>query len=74
MSKEKNPAMATISSGIEVQYGGSNGKGKRIDMTFSNSYFEFKLNIRNKQAGLYPSHLMMDYKSLDGTGKKQLPS
>ena len=74
MSKEKNPAMATISSGIEVLYGGSNGTGKRIDMTFSNSYFEFKLNIRNKQAGLYPSHLMMDYKSLSGTDKIKLPS
>jgi len=74
MSARKNPAMATISSGIEVLYGGSNGTGKRIDMTFSNSYFEFKLNIRNKQSGLYPSHLMMDYKSLAGTGKEKLPS
>ena len=43
--------------------------GKRIDMTFKNSFFEYKLNIRNKQGGKYPSHLMMDYKSLKPTGK-----
>ena len=72
MPKIKNDQFATISSKITLYYGGTTGKGKRIDMTFSNPYFEFKLNIRNKQSGLYPSHLMMDYTSLDGTGKKLL--
>ena len=69
MSSDKNPEMATIGGKIELLYGGSNGMGKRIDMTFKNSFFEYKLNIRNKQGGLYPSHLMMDYKSLGATGK-----
>ena len=55
-----------------LYYGGMDGKGKRIDMTFKNSCFEFKLNIRNKQGSLYPSHLMLDYKSLQGTGKEEL--
>ncbi len=32
----------------------------------------FKLNIRNKQGGLYPSHLMLDYTSKVGTGKQQI--
>ena len=31
-----------------------------------------KLNIRNKQSGIYPSHLMLDYKSLPPTGKTLL--
>ena len=69
MSSDKNPEMATINGKIELLYGGSNGMGKRIDMTFKNRFFEYKLNIRNKQGGLYPSHLMMDYKSLGATGK-----
>ena len=68
-SGTKNSDMATIGGKIELLYGGSNGMGKRIDMTFKNSFFEYKLNIRNKQGGLYPSHLMMDYKSLGATGK-----
>ena len=57
---------------IWVYYGGKLGNGKRIDMEFSNAYFDFKLNIRNKQGGLYPSHLMLDYKSKLATGKHQI--
>tara|TARA_Y100000593_G_C4256060_1_gene309710 strand:+ start:42 stop:1205 length:1164 start_codon:yes stop_codon:yes gene_type:complete len=72
MPKIKNDAFATISGQITLYYGGTGGTGKRIDITFSNPYFEFKLNIRNKQSGLYPSHLMMDYKSLSATGKQLL--
>ena len=74
MSTTLNNNASRISGPIMLYYGGMDGKGKRIDMTFSNSYFEFKLNIRNKQGGLYPSHLMLDYKSLQGTGKEELPS
>ena len=55
--------MATITEPITLMYGGKDGKGKRIDMAFSNQYFDFKLNIRNKQGGLCKSHLMVDYKS-----------
>jgi hypothetical protein len=72
MSPENNSAMSTIASGIELIYGGQDGKAKRIDMKFKNNYFEFKLNIRNKQSGVYPSHFLLDYKSLAGTGKVTL--
>jgi len=60
---------ATINSTITAYYGGMRGDGKRLDVTFENSYFEFKLNIRNKQGGIYPSHVMLDYKSLKGIKK-----
>ena len=74
MSKKINNGASNISGPIMLYYGGMDGKGKRIDMTFKNPYFEFKLNIRNKQGGLYPSHLMLDYKSLGGPlGKEELP-
>ncbi len=72
MSKEINKGASNISGPIMLYYGGTSGTGKRIDMTFSNSYFEFKLNIRNKQSMLYPSHLMVDYKSLGATKKIEL--
>ena len=55
-----------------LYYGGKQGSGKRIDIEFSNSYFDFKLNIRNKQGGLYPSHLMLDYTSKSAIGKQQI--
>ena len=61
-----------FSGPVWVYYGGKLGNGKRIDMEFSNAYFDFKLNIRNKQGGLYPSHLMLDYKSKGATGKQQI--
>ena len=72
MPGNKNAAMATITGPITLMYGGKDGKGKRIDMAFSNQYFDFKLNIRNKQGGLYPSHLMVDYKSKSATGKQRI--
>jgi len=72
MSEAKNPQYATITGDVEIQYGGKQGNGKRIDIVFSNQYFDFKINIRNKQGGLYPSHIMCDYKSKPATGKKLL--
>ena len=72
MSDSKNPQYATITGDVEIQYGGKQGNGKRIDIVFSNRYFDFKVNIRNKQGGLYPSHIMCDYKSKPATGKKLL--
>ncbi len=38
-TSDKNPEMATINGKIELLYGGSNGMGKRIDMTFKNRFF-----------------------------------
>jgi len=72
MSAANNPKYATITGDVEIQYGGKNGNGKRIDIVFGNQYFDFKINIRNKQGGLYPSHIMCDYKSKPATGKKLL--
>jgi hypothetical protein len=48
-------------SAPQVLYGGESGKGKRIDITFNSPTYSFKVNIRNKQGGLYPSHIMCDY-------------
>ena len=39
---------------MTAYYGGKNGKGKRVDIEFSNQYYDFKVNIRNKQGGKYP--------------------
>lgn len=72
MSETKNPNYATITGDVEIQYGGKQGRGKRIDIVFSNTYFDFKVNIRNKQGGQYPSHIMCDYTSKSATGKKLL--
>ena len=72
MDPSKKPAMATVNTPIIVNYGGTNGTGKRVDIEFSNQYFDFKVNIRNKQSGLYPSHIMCDYKSKAATGKQLL--
>lgn len=56
-----------------LYYGGKSsltGSAKRVDLELSNSYFDLKINIRNKQSGIYPTHIMCDYKSKDVTGWK----
>lgn len=55
-------AAATITGGITIYYGGMDGKGKRIDIECESSKYKFKFNIRNKQGGQYPTHVMCDYK------------
>jgi len=72
MDPSKNGAMATINGDVIIDYGGRSGKGKRVDIRFSNTYFDFKVNIRNKQGGKYPSHIMCDYVSKSALGKKTL--
>ena len=44
-----------------IYYGGIGGNGKRVDITFESPTYKFKINIRNKQGGLYPTHIMCDY-------------
>ena len=34
---------------------------KRLDIVFANKYLKIKINIRNKQGGITPSHIMSDY-------------
>ena len=72
MDPSKNNTMSTISGPIIIDYGGSSGTGKRVNISFSNSFFDFTVNIRNKQSGRYPSHIICDYKSKPATGKKLL--
>ena len=71
---EENRKYANISaSKFILHYGGiTNGLAKRIDMKFSNNYFDFKLNIRNKQGGIAPTHFLLDYTSKPATGKELL--
>jgi hypothetical protein len=57
----KYTATAAEISSPNVYYGGLGGVGKRIDITFESPTYSFKVNIRNKQGGLYPSHIMCDY-------------
>jgi len=70
----ENKKYASIAaSKFTLYYGGiTNGTAKRIDMKFSNAYFDFKLNIRNKQGGVCPTHFLLDYTSKEATGKKLL--
>lgn len=35
---------------------------KRVDVVVETPKYQLKMNIRNKQAGIYPTHLMLDYK------------
>ena len=48
-------------STVELQYGGGDGKSKRINMIFSTNKYDFTFNIRNKQGAVYPSHTNGDY-------------
>ena len=72
MDSARNKAFSSITGNVIVYYGGKSGKGKRLDVDFSNQYFDFTLNIRNKQRGLYPSHIMLDYTSKEAIGKTNI--
>jgi plastocyanin len=61
VGEKENGNFAKIVGNVIVHYGGLRGGGKRIDIEFGNTYYNFKVNIRNKQGGKYPSHIMMDY-------------
>ncbi len=72
VTKSRNSMYSNVSGEATLFYGGKQGRGKRIDLEFSNQYFDFQMNIRNKQSGLYPSHIMLDYDSKTETGKVKL--
>ena len=59
--KYLNDASKLIGNTIELQYGGGNGKAKRINMTFETKTYEFSFNVRNKSGGVYPTHTNGDY-------------
>lgn len=56
-----NRAASKIVGDVDVYYGGMDGKGKRVDVVFESEKYRFKVNIRNKQGGIYPTHIMCDY-------------
>jgi len=72
VTKARNSQYSQVTGDATLFYGGKQGRGKRIDLEFSNQYFHFQMNIRNKQSGLYPSHIMLDYDSKPATGKVRL--
>lgn len=60
-----NRAASTVVGDVDVYYGGIDGRGKRVDVVFESEIYEFKINIRNKQGGIYPTHIMCDYKPVE---------
>jgi hypothetical protein len=69
MDGAKNKTASKAPGSVQINYGGTTGKGKRVDVKFSTDYYDFKVNIRNKQRGLYPSHIMLDYTTKAAIGK-----
>jgi hypothetical protein len=53
---------AAPTGNITLHYGGSTGKGKRLDIHMESNVYKFMWNLRNKQGGKYPTHIMCDYK------------
>ena len=53
---------STIEGGVTIYYGRMDGFGKGINMTCSSKHYNFVFNIRNKQGGTFPTHVMCDYK------------
>jgi len=58
-----NKSASNVTTPLSVFYGGAKGNGKRIDVVFESDVYKFNLNIRNKQGGLYPSHIVCGYKA-----------
>ena len=53
---------AKLTGRVVLHYGGARGSGKRLDIHCESNNYKFMFNLRNKQSGLYPSHIMCDYK------------
>lgn len=64
MTEQYLKTAATLSSDtIQILYP-TKGSAKRVDMIVTTKKFKLKWNIRNKQAGVAPSHIMCDYEFL----------
>ena len=55
---------AEPTSGIFVEYGGAGGVAKRVNVKFTTGKYKITINIRNKQGGIAPTHIMADYKPI----------
>lgn len=53
-------AAALTTEKVQINYP-IGGSAKRVDMIVETKKFTLKWNIRNKQAGRYPTHIMCDY-------------
>jgi hypothetical protein len=62
MTQDYMKKASKITGKITLNYGGSSGRGKRLDIHLESSVYKFMFNLRNKQGGKYPSHIMCDYK------------
>jgi hypothetical protein len=60
MTKQAMEKLADPKKAI-IYYGGKASPAKRIDIEVDTPYIALKINIRNKQGGVYPSHIMCDY-------------
>lgn len=56
-----NKAAMPLSDTVEIHYP-VGGSAKRIDIKVETPHFSLNFNIRNKQGGILPSHIMCDYK------------
>ena len=62
MTKSKMSSSVGI-GGITIQYGGAQGKAKRVNILCESNMYKFTFNFRGKQSdATYPTHLMCDYK------------
>ena len=62
MTEQLMKKSSKLTGQVILHYGGQRGNGKRLDITCESSEYKFMFNLRNKQGGLYPSHIMCDYK------------
>ena len=62
MTEQLMKKSSKLTGQVMLHYGGQRGNGKRLDITCESSEYKFMFNLRNKQGGLYPSHIMCDYK------------
>ena len=62
MTEQLMKTSSKLTGKVKLHYGGARGSGKRLDIHCESSKYKFMFNLRNKQGGLYPSHIMCDYK------------
>lgn len=60
MTKQAMEKLADPKKAV-IYYGGKGSPAKRVDIEVDTPYIELKINIRNKQGGVYPTHIMCDY-------------
>jgi len=60
---EKTMTRAATIESMKIYYGGISGSGKRVDIIAQTPMYELKFNIRSKDGGILPTHMMCDYTS-----------